>query len=838
MYTLFLTLQYIGIAILVFQTIYILTQTPSKIQQYLQLVMISLLVNFVGYLGELKATNLDEALLAVKFIYLGKPFIILGVLFFVFEFCKIVIPKIIAKLLVGIHVGVFLLVLTCEHHKLYYSSIDYTYEGVFPHLVMGHGIFYWLYMALCVGYLVSMLVVVIRRYRGLTDEGERTHLVGMVAMDVVAIISLLLYLSGVTRGYDSTLTGYLFVTIIMSYSMFHEKLFDLIAMSRDVALDEMEDGLIVVDNQNIVVYYNKKIGQLFKEAQLYEPIEKLEDLDEYILEDKYLFLADKTYRVTSRMISRDDRYFGKIYSLNDVTENYRHTLQITEQANMMKQLKNKAEAANRAKSTFVSNMSHEIRTPMNAIVGMTEILLRGKHSAQDTSYLMNIKNSGSALLNIINDILDFSKIESGKMELVETDYEPMSMLNDFGMIFLTRIGDKSVEILFDIDEKLPNVLYGDALRLRQVILNLVNNAIKFTEEGYVKLTVKLGEISGDDVELLVEVEDTGLGIKEEDIGKLFGSFNQVDKKKNHNKEGTGLGLVISKQLVELMGGSIGVRSVYGKGSTFYFNIHQKYRGDTRAAEIKGDRVYKIGCFFKNAYLSENVHQLIDNYHQVFVDYAEWMQGQDVDYLFTDLGTYMEAEDRFVGRKGYGELCILRNPLSENGTVDNATMVNKPLFSGNLCQLVNHETGVSTVAGDDYLNFTAPEASVLIVDDNAVNLKTAEGLLAPLQMNIDVSVSGKRALQMVQRNHYDIIFMDHMMPDMDGVETTEKIRQLDGDYYKNVPIIALTANAISDAKDLFLNAGMNDFVAKPIEMRSICRIIKTWLPRGLIKKGDS
>lgn len=251
-------------------------------------------------------------------------------------------------------------------------------------------------------------------------------------------------------------------------------------------------------------------------------------------------------------------------------------LNVTKRYNMMEELKEakqRAEEANESKSNFLSNMSHEIRTPMNAIVGMTEILLRSDLSDQDRGYLMNIKNSGASLLTIINDILDFSKIESGRLEIIEEEYEPMSMLSDLSMIFLNRIGDKPVELLFDIDRNLPNKMYGDALRIRQVIINIANNAIKFTGNGYVKLTIKMSPMTeADMVNLDISIEDSGQGIKPEDLDKLFGSFQQVDIKKNRNKEGTGLGLAISKQLVETMGGQIGVRSEYGKGSEFYFNI--------------------------------------------------------------------------------------------------------------------------------------------------------------------------------------------------------------------------------------------------------------------------
>lgn len=284
-----------------------------------------------------------------------------------------------------------------------------------------------------------------------------------------------------------------------------------------------------------------------------------------------MFLSEKTEIVIG------DRYYEKFIKELTVKDKLRGycliMLNVTKRYNMMEELKEakqRAEEANESKSNFLSNMSHEIRTPMNAIVGMTEILLRSDLSDQDRGYLMNIKNSGASLLTIINDILDFSKIESGRLEIIEEEYEPMSMLSDLSMIFLNRIGDKPVELLFDIDRNLPNKMYGDALRIRQVIINIANNAIKFTGNGYVKLTIKMSPMTeADMVNLDISIEDSGQGIKPEDLDKLFGSFQQVDIKKNRNKEGTGLGLAISKQLVETMGGQIGVRSEYGKGSEFY-----------------------------------------------------------------------------------------------------------------------------------------------------------------------------------------------------------------------------------------------------------------------------
>lgn len=395
-------------------------------------------------------------------------------------------------------------------------------------------------------------------------------------------------------------------------------------------------------------------------------------------------------------------------------------VRLVEQVKMEKQ---KADEANAAKSTFLSHVSHEIRTPMNAVVGMTDILLKTDLTDEQRDYLINIKNSGNALVSIINDVLDISKIEAGKMELSLGEYDIRPMLNDIQMIIQNRIDDKPIELIFEIDDALPNKLYGDGLRIRQIFLNLLNNAVKFTDKGSVKLVVKTEKISQDDIMMKVTVADTGQGIREEDMARLFEAFEQVNTQKNAGKEGTGLGLAISSQFVKMMGGQLEVKSRYGEGSEFSFDILQKVVAK-ESAEISEE----------------------------------------------------EKDDR---------------------------------------------------------SFTAPGARILVVDDNDMNCKVAKGLLAPLKMQIDIAKDGREALDSIVKNRYHLVFMDHMMPVMDGVEATKKLRAMEDEYCQTVPVIALSANAMKDAKELFDEAGMNGFVAKPIDVKEITRTIRKWLPEKLM-----
>ena len=842
MVALFITVQIVGIVVLFGEIIYLVYQRPSKQQIRLLLLMIALLVDFVGYLFEMQAVTPEQSLQALKFTYLGRPISVLTLFLFVMEYCRVKLPKWLPLTLSSLHIISIFFVLTCDRHSLYYSSIEYTTGGFFPHLILEPGPVCMIYYCSAAIYVVIMVAACIRRYFRQINETERRRILAFFSIIGIMLIGWAGNLFNWFGGYDSTLVASLISVIILSSHLYRDKVLDTLSMAQVQAIDELSDGLVVLDHDNTMLYHNKKAGELYPFQNDGSLSAIIEELDGCILAKRNIERDHRIYEVSSRLLTKRNVYFGKMYVFSDITESFHYARNAQEQAEIMKGLKERAEAANQAKSTFVSNITHEIRTPMNAIVGMTEILLREDLPEKDRGYLVNIKNSGNALLNIVNDILDFSKMESGKMELVEDEYEPMGMLNDLSMIFLTRIGDKDVEILYDIDEKLPRKLFGDGLRIRQIIINIVNNAIKFTESGFVRLQIRVGAVNGDNMELLVSVKDTGQGIREEDMDKLFGSFQQVDSKRNRGKEGTGLGLSISKQLVEMMGGSIGVRSTYGEGSEFYFNIMQRVRDGEAAAAIHEEesrKPLKVSGFFSKRYLWDALDDLCKKYNISCIPYEEWSKAKEpLDCFFMDMPSHDKlAADIDNYSSQMGELCVLINPLLEECNAAGVTAVNKPLYSLNFSRTINHESLYVGPVEEDYMNFTAPEASILVVDDNEINLEVTEGLLEPLNMQIDLADSGKRALQMIEKKKYHLIFMDHMMPVMDGVETTERIRRMEGEYYQTVPIIALTANALMDAREQFAKAGMNDFVAKPVEMKEICKCLKKWLPEELIVAVD-
>lgn len=498
------------------------------------------------------------------------------------------------------------------------------------------------------------------------------------------------------------------------------------------------------------------------------------------------------------------------------------------------------EKASRMKSDFLANMSHEIRTPMNAVIGLADLALREEMPRAAREYIHQIKASGKNLLVIINDILDFSKIESGKMDIIEVEYEPLSIIQDLTSIINSRIGDKDIEFTMDICPELPKMLYGDNVRIHQIILNLLTNAVKFTHQGEVHFKMSFELINNETAILRAEISDTGIGIKKEDMHKLFNSFQQVDSKRNRNIEGTGLGLAISQQLLQLMGGKITVESEYNKGTTFYFEVPQKIIDPTPMIPQLKTRL-KTAALFENQYVKAQLIRDLDKIGAEYVDLSDdgSFDNLKVDYFIIGKRFFNQSIQDYVTSHPDMQ-CLVLVPYDSIDVINipNVRVISKPAYSLSLYNAMgiqDIDLGGNDVENDSFA-FVAPEAQILIVDDNSVNLTVASGLLEPLQMKIDTAKSAAEAIEMIHNAKYDLIFMDHMMPEVDGVEATHIIRRLVPNY-NDVPIIALTANAIGGARDMFISEGMNDFVAKPIDIKDALSKLRKWLPKEKIVPVD-
>ncbi len=421
-----------------------------------------------------------------------------------------------------------------------------------------------------------------------------------------------------------------------------------------------------------------------------------------------------------------------VYTVQDINEDMHRLLQQENIIAAVEEKNQQLDSINKAKTVFISNMSHEIRTPINAVLGMDEMILREATDDNIRSYAYDIKNAGKMLLSIINDILDYSKIESGKMEIIPVEYQLSTLIHDVNNLISVKIKEKDLVFDLDIDPKLPSTLFGDEVRIKQVLINILTNAVKYTEKGNVTLSIRCEHTDKENANLYVKVQDTGIGMKKEDMKNLFNQFQRLDEKRNRHIEGTGLGMSIVVSLLEQMNSKLEVDSVYGQGSTFSFVLPQKVIDDTPIKDF-------------------------------------------------------EAAKQIQLRK---KVC-------------------KPLVH-------------------------APNAHILGVDDNRVNLTILKGLLKQTNVQFDYVLSGKDCLKKIADTHYDLIFLDHLMPEMDGIETIDHIRKM-GAEFENLPVIALTANVVSGAKERYMNAGFSDFLEKPIVPKKLEETLITYLPKNLLEE---
>ncbi len=727
MYNILLSVQIIGIVALVCSLVYIFRGGSTYTQRLMLSFTISELVHNAGFLLELTSKTQQEAMLAIKVEYLGGAAVAIFFMMFIFNYCGQKEHKLLERILLLCAVAVIIMVWTSDWHTLYYRGIDFVNMGVYPHVKLTYGPGFYFYMITCtvIPWAISIwtLIQTILKEKSSKRAGKLWTIIGGASF---AFGVLVLYLLKIfPEGYDPTPLAMALMFSVLVFLIWNRKDFDLSRMATEKVLNSLGNCMITLNEHQEVLMYNDIAKQFYPDIKMFKEIKEVEHFPLNILEGKEIRIErdGKIYKGELRTVTDNEQSIrGYTVLIIDITDTYEYISKLHE-------MREQAEAANQSKSNFLANMSHEIRTPMNAIVGMSELLIEESHGRKIQEYAYDIKSAALNLLAIINDILDLSKVEAGKMDLVEEEYSVIEEMQDTINLVKIAAEQKGLQFKVHIADNIPGKLYGDAGRIRQVLINILNNAIKFTKEGYIRLDVTGQYIASDLINLKLVVEDTGIGIKKEDLTAIFETFRQLDMNRNRQSEGTGLGLAITKQLVILMDGNIKVESEYGKGTRFIVHIKQRVLDKTTIAEAS-----KL------------------------------------------------------------------KPEKESKKEEKQTFSN-----------------------EDY--------RVLLVDDNAMNRKVASAMLKMYHFKLAEADSGRAAIERVKHMKYDMILMDHMMPEMDGIEATKIIREECGENGQNAIIIALTANALQGAKEMYLENGFDDFLSKPFDRKQLQDLLEKWVPDG-------
>lgn len=727
MFQVLLVIQSLSIVGMLFESVYIVKNWRKTIHGYLLLYSLAVLVNNAGYLEMMLAKTAEAAIVAKKMSYMGSVWISFSLCLFVTELCD---EKKMKRFLMifGIpaHSLVFFLVLSFDRHKLFYSDFQFIKSGMFPHMKYTNGIFHHLYFGLVYIYMMYFYFILLRTFFREKNARNKIRLkYVMIALGIDGAF-FLLHIFGVMGEYDPTMLGYSIAMIFMYVAIFRYDLLETRELAKDFIVDRLSTGIIAVDKAGEIEYFNKPAGMLFPDITK-SSAQTIQELEKNVEKNEPFHLQDKIYQPEKNMLYQGQKEVGTVYVLVDETDHFQYMEELAEQRKI-------ADSANRAKSFFLANMSHEIRTPINAVLGMDEMILRESTEPKIRTYAADIQMAGQTLLALINDILDFSKVEEGKMEIIPVEYHFAALISDLIRMVKERAEKKGLAFKVKVDPEIPQELFGDMIRIKQCALNLLTNAVKYTEMGQVMFRVSYEKKDEKSILLKIMVSDSGIGLKKEDIDKLLLPFQRIEEKRNHFIEGTGLGLNITSRLLDLMGSSLSVESVYGMGSDFSFVVEQT----------------------------------VINWEPV---------GE----------TWKKAE----------------------------------------------KEGVENVRSKEL--FQAPEAKILVVDDIEMNLVVTESLLKRTLVQVDTVLSGKEALEKVLHTAYDVVFIDHMMPDMDGIETMRALKRLETmENKKHTTYIVLTANALAGARERYLSVGFSDYLSKPVDGEQLEKMLLKYLPKEKIK----
>ena len=706
--------------------------------------MTTAIVNF-GYWQLAMSHNLEEALLANRIAYLDGTFLTLFIFLAVAQFCRIRVPTWMITAMSVAGFVVLGLSYTGGYSTIYYSNVSIIRRHGVTFLVTQDGPAHILYTCLIVVYVVIDLGVMVYAFR----NKNKVSYINTFFLLATELFCMAVYAIESLTACEIQLLPFAYVlNMALLFVLFRRtNLYDLSINAEHIREERREYGYVSFSRHGKYIGSNDVARKYFPELEHLLMDHRIPPKEEFLYKefgDWVTHLDSNTGK--TRYYTRNDRilkcrlsYFtmgkqshiqGYLIEISDDTNQQLHIQELNEMAR-------KAEEANLAKSTFIANMSHEIRTPIHAVLGMNEMIMRESSEPQIRVYAGNIKKSGNILLSLVNNILDYSRMEQGNQKLQLVTYETGKLLSNALDVIRLQTNNKNLRLEVFIDEHLPVKLIGDDLKFQQILFNLLTNAVKYTNEGYVRLCVSQKERLGDSVSITVSVEDSGIGIRKEDIAHLTNAFCRVDEKRNRNIEGAGLGLSIASQLLQQMGSQLMIDSEYGVGSIFSFEL---------------------------------VQQIADA---------------------TELG-----------------------PFSSVSEEDNETPL--PVTP----------------------RFTAPEAKILVVDDNQMNRFVFQGLLKYLKVQVTFAESGKECLSTIATQHFDLIFMDHLMPELDGIKTLHIMKKRSGHLCTDSKVIAVTANAYPDARDFYLKEGFDDFLEKPVEGKQLEAIIYQYLPQNLIWFADN
>ncbi|MBO4373564.1 MAG: response regulator [Lachnospiraceae bacterium] len=730
MYQIVLAIQITSIAALFVEAVVVFRNWRSTTHSWLFLSCAATLVNNIGYFFELISSTEAEYVTALKISYFGRIWLPFALFMFVLVFVKAKIQNLTKYILSVMNIITYLIVITTDRTGLYYKYTMFSHQGDFPIFYHIDGIWHFLWSGMIIFYAVfgiMHLVLAYRREKRSTSKKRILYVIcAVLTQSLFFVIESFRIIPFIEQVYDVTMLSFPIAAVFMLIAIFRYDLLDTEDLAKEYVVNELSECIIATDEDDVVRFYNKSALTIFP-ALTANPESVIRRIRRRIRTGKPLKVKGRVYSPEEKTLMQNGNPAGAIFALVDDTDHYRYMTELEKQKSL-------ADAANKAKSAFLANMSHEIRTPINAVLGMDEMILRESREKDIISYASDIRSAGRTLLSLINDILDFSKIEEGRMEIIPTQYELSSLIGDLVNMIRSRAEKKGLVFEVEVEESIPHVLYGDEIRIKQVVLNLLTNAVKYTEAGTVKLEVFHEELTEEEINLGFTISDTGIGMKDEDMTKLFSPFSRIEEKRNRTIEGTGLGMSIVENLLELMDSKLDVSSEYGKGSKFSFSLKQKV--------------------IKNS----------------------------------PIGDFSARYERVVHSPGqYREL------------------------------------------------FRAPDARVLVVDDTEVNLTVITNLLKATRIRVDTVLSGKDAIAACTKNDYDVVFIDHMMPEMDGIETLHELKKMD-QAGKAAPVyVALTANAVSGARERYLNEGFSDYISKPVDGIRLEELLKSYLPKEKIRE---